>query len=100
LSCEAASEYVTCNSMFDLNKFSEELDQLIKQHALAVEKLTQQQLAEAIKQAIVCGDFQRFVHHDAQQVVYIPFAREAELVAQIDNLKRENAKLLRDSLVL
>jgi len=75
-----------------------EIIKLIREKNIAVENLTADQLASALKQAIACGDFQRFIHHDAQQVVYVPFARELELTLQIEELKKENAKLLRDSL--
>jgi len=51
----------------------------VRKHQLAVENLTEQQLAEAIRQAIAAGDFQRNVLQDgsAQSVVYIPY-RESE----------------------
>lgn len=46
-----------------------------KKHHLAVEGLTEQQLAEAIRQALLSGDFVRNVLWDGsgQAVVYVPF---------------------------
>ena len=59
--------------------------QLVRQHNLAVETLTEQQLAEVIRQAIASGDIMRNVVVDRsdpmmdgeQSVTYIPF-REVE----------------------
>lgn len=64
------------------------LAEIVKRQALAVEDLTERQLVEAIRQAIACGDFQRYVKADGggQQVVYIPFAQESLLQAQIKEL--------------
>lgn len=61
--------------------FDNTLAEFVKKHNLAVEELTERQLAEAIRQAIECGDFTRLVRVDngGQQVVYIPFTREQEL---------------------
>lgn len=62
---------------------------LVRQYALACEALTEQQLAEAIRQALQCGDFQRLVSVDGgQQVVYIPFAREQQLENQIEDMRK------------
>lgn len=55
--------------------------QLVRQHNLAVEALTEQQLAEVIRQAIVSGDIMRNVVVDRsdpsmdgkQSVTYVPF---------------------------
>lgn len=49
---------------------------LVRKHRLAVETLTEQQLAEAIQQAIASGDFMRHVVADesAQSVVYLPWS--------------------------
>lgn len=65
------------------------LAELIQAHCLAVEELTEKQFVEAIRQACACGDFQRLVRagDGAQSVVYIPFAREQELRARIDELE-------------
>lgn len=42
----------------------------VRKHQLALDGLTEQQLADAIRQAL--PDFQRNIHADSQQVVYIP----------------------------
>lgn len=67
-----------------------------RKHNLAVEQLTENQFAEAIRQMIACGDFIRYVqvNSGAQQVVYIPFAREQELQTKITELE----KLLDDAM--
>lgn len=43
---------------------------LVRRHNLAVNDLTETQLAEAIRQAM--PDFLRYVHKDKQAVVYLP----------------------------
>jgi len=47
---------------------------MIRNHGIAVEQLTERQMADAIKQAIKAGDFIRHVRVDnqAQSVTYIP----------------------------
>lgn len=64
------------------------IQQMIQIHSLAVEKLTEQQVANAIKQAILAGDFTKYliVSADKQTIVYQPF-RECE------ELREENARL-------
>lgn len=68
--------------------------ELVHKHALAVGDLTEKQLAEAIRQAIACGDFRRYVATtgdgaQAQQVIYIPFAEQARLQARIRELEEQ-----------
>lgn len=55
----------------------------------AREKLTKEQLAAALKQAIACGDFLRLVEVTTgnQQVTYIPYRREEELKKRIATLE-------------
>jgi hypothetical protein len=48
---------------------------LVRRHNLAVNDLTETQLAEAIRQAL--PDFRRYVHANKQSVVYLP-GQEAE----------------------
>ena len=59
--------------------------ELVRKHQLAVETLTEQQLAEAIRQAIASGDFMRNVVVDGRQsVIYIPW-REVEQLRLLYN---------------
>lgn len=44
---------------------------LVRRHNLAVDDLTETQLAEAIRQAL--PDFRRLVHVSGQQVIYVPY---------------------------
>lgn len=88
------------------------IDDLIRQHNLAIENLTSKQLGEAIRQAIVCGDFRRLIVagsgrtpiHDyfpvlnpthvptsfesshTQCIVYMPFAELGKLQRRVDYL--------------
>jgi hypothetical protein len=70
-------------------KFDEVLAVLLKKHSLAVEQLTEKQMATALRQAIDCGDFTRQVRvtDNAQTVTYIPFSREKELKSHIKELE-------------
>ena len=58
-----------------MNSTHDLITSLIRKHTIAVNELTEQQFAEAIRQAL--PDFIRFVHADNQQVVYLP-GRDAE----------------------
>ena len=60
--------------------------EFVRKHHLAVETLTEQQLAEAIRQAIAAGDFMRNVVRDgsAQSVTYLPW-REVEHLRTLYN---------------
>lgn len=71
------------------------IEELIREHHLAVEALTEKQLAEAIRQAIACGDFQRYVcaSNSSQAVIYIPHAREAYLTGKIRELEEKLSEL-------
>lgn len=70
-------------------KIDEAIEKAVREHNIAIESLTERQTCEAFKQAIVCGDFQRLVIHNsgAQQVIYLPFAREQELMRRIRELE-------------
>ena len=62
--------------------------ELVRKHQLAVETLTEQQLAEAIRQAIASGDFMRNVVSDGRQaVIYIPWR-------EVENLRTRYHELL------
>lgn len=60
------------------SQIAQTLTRLVRESNLAVEILTEEQLVEAIRQAIAAGDFQRNVTSDGRQsVVYLPW-REVE----------------------
>jgi hypothetical protein len=63
--------------------------ELVKKHLIARHDLTEEQLADAIAQALLAGDFQKLVvaSSGAQCVTYIPFAREQELESKIGRMK-------------
>lgn len=64
-------------------------EELVRRERIAVDELTQKQIASALRQAIACGDFIRQVRVDnrAQTVVYIPFDREQKLEQRIAELE-------------
>lgn len=60
------------------------IGEMLEEYHIATEKLTKQQMADAMAQAILCGDFQRHVMSGmGQQVVYIPYQREQELLGKL-----------------
>ena len=61
----------------------------IRKHQLAVEALTEDQLAEAFRQALAAGDFQRNlrVDHGSQSVNYIPFRELESLRSRLESAK-------------
>lgn len=73
---------------------SKAMDEVIREHNIACDKLTKEQFVNALKQAVACGDFVKYVQAgtDAQAVVYQPFAREQELLWQIEDLKEQLAE--------
>lgn len=81
------------NAEFE-DAFKDAFKALVREHMLAVNKLTGDQLAEAIRQACACGDFQRYVvvnkdGASAQQVIYVPFAEKQRLEARIRDLEEQ-----------
>jgi hypothetical protein len=63
--------------------------EVTRKHALAVEELTESQFVTALKQAIECGDFIRQVRatDSAQNIIYVPYAREQELESKYRELE-------------
>lgn len=63
---------------------------VVREHALAIESLTEQQVAEALRQAILAGDFQRNLQIEGstsrQSVLYIPYREVTQLRAKYDEL--------------
>lgn len=70
-----------------LIRMREVISEMTKEYAIAVEELTEHQLAEAILQAIACGDFQKHIDRSGMQgVTYLPYRRVQELEAKIKEL--------------
>lgn len=74
------------NAFSDISGLTTLLDDFVRKHRLAVESLTEKQLAEAIRQALASGDFMRavVVADGRQSVNYIPW-REAERLRLLYN---------------
>ena len=68
---------------------------LVAERSAAESKLTEQQFIEAMRQALACGDFMRFVvaHSDQSGVTYVPFREHARLRARIRELEDKLAKI-------
>ena len=83
-----------------IDNLTPRINELLKQHMITAEQLTQTQLAAAIKQAIACGDFIRLIVADASQsVIYLPYANQQRLEAEIEELKQqlaEGTKLMKE----
>lgn len=61
--------------------------EMIRKHHLAVESLTEEQLANAIQQAIHSGEFVRHIYEDAQGITYIPYREKFRLQLQVTQLQ-------------
>lgn len=69
--------------------------EMIRERNIAVESLTEKQLAECFIQACKCGDFVRMLAVDmqSQQVYYIPHREHERMQEHINDLKAEVAQL-------
>ena len=73
-----------------LGFFDKALGELVTKHSIACEALTEKQMVDALKQAIACGDFQRFVGTGkGQKVVYLPYAERERLNGRVKELERK-----------
>lgn len=74
--------------MLSQQAIKEACEKLVIEHGIQDERLLQSQIADALKQAIASGDFQRHVYSQGARsaVVYIPFSG-------VDRLKAENRRL-------
>lgn len=70
-------------------------DAIVKERLAAREKLTEEQIIEAFRQALACGDFTQLcvVNSDKQGVVYVPYREHARLRARIRELEDKFAKI-------
>lgn len=72
------------------------LKRITRKHQLKIEKLTEEQFIQVLKQAIASGDFIKIVSQDGskQGMSYVPFRLEQQLRAEIVRLKAELAAKL------
>lgn len=74
-------------------RFEKTLVEAVRQGREQLDRFTEAQMVEAIKQALLCGDFTKLVvagdpaGTHRQTVVYIPFKRVEELESEIARLK-------------
>lgn len=69
---------------------------LVKERAITLDDLSDEQVAQVIKEAVEIGDFHRFVYNDYADhpvVYYIPWRYEKELQKRIQDQQEEIAKL-------
>lgn len=65
------------------------ISNLIREHQLAHEKFTEQQLAKCIAQALLAGDFIKHVREDgAQGICYVPYVECERARAEAHGLRR------------
>ena len=71
-------------------KLATAVEEMVDQHNLAINGLTRDQTVEAFRQAIMCGDFVRFVvvSDGRQAVIYIPFQEQSRLRGRIERLEK------------
>lgn len=76
--------------------FTEAIQELIRKHHLASEALTEQQLAEVIRQALASGDLVKYVRvrDNGQQIVYAPFMEVERLRSQLEELQEERRRVV------
>ena len=79
----------------DREFFDREFLRVVREYNISHEKWQEEQLAEAFKQAVACGDFIRNVCKplDSEAVFYMPFYREQQLMNRIRELESENDRL-------
>lgn len=70
------------------------IERMIQEYSIAAENLTAKQVANALKQAISCGDFMREVRLDgpAQAVTYMPYRQHELQKKLIRDLRRALAE--------
>jgi len=75
----------------NLLKHQEAMEQVVEQYQITADALTKNVLAQAILQAIACGDFTRLVvagPEHKEGVVYIPYQREQDLLGKLAEVNK------------
>lgn len=76
--------------------YQKAVEELVRKYTLAVESLTEKQLAEVIRQVIACGDLAWYVRvtDNAKMVVYVPYAEAERLRARIREVESVKSRLV------
>lgn len=96
---EPYRSYDVSDSLYAFDDIRKRLDgsisEMIKKYQIACNQLTEKQLAEAIKQAILAGDFTQciLVQNHSQAVVYHPYQGVEELRSENLRLKEKLSAL-------
>ena len=71
-------------------QLQEVAERLSAERAAAQSKLTKEQFVEAMRQALACGDFMRYVRidNDGQMVTYEPFREVSRLRRRLEFMER------------
>lgn len=77
--------------MLNSSIVDEAIAKVIREHCLGVERLTEAQFVDALKQALASGDFMRHIQvgSSAQAVTYVPFREVEALRSRIRELEAE-----------
>lgn len=71
------------------DEYRDLFEKFMRAHNIAVNELTERQAAEALRQAIACGDFARLIRFDGhgQSVIYEPYRQYERLNVIIRELR-------------
>lgn len=87
---------MTTTPKFQL-QLDEKITALMLQHHLASEAFEEEQLAEAIREALLAGDFVKQVVvgglEHRQRIIYLPGERAHQLAMRVHDLEMENEAL-------
>lgn len=74
---------------FASDKFDEAVDRLREAYDIKIEELTEREVATAIKQSLLAGDFQKLISHNHKSfgIVYIPYLECGKLKNRIKKLE-------------
>lgn len=78
---------------FNHEQFEAMMIDVIRKRQIACKELDEMQIAEAFKQALQAGDFQKLVMvgtfpDGAQSIIYIPFQQVERLTSEVERLRK------------
>lgn len=86
--------YIISDNMKPPQNLLDEMSKVLEEYRIKKEGFTRDQLAEAISQALMAGDFVKFVEGtDRQAIVYIPYWGRNFVAKERDKYARDNERL-------